>query len=157
MDPAKSTTIECILQEVMTVGRRLKGMDSNISALTAETKSIGMDIAGFQNRVTGLEQRITAVENHLKGIPERDHELLFLHSKVIDLQDRSRRDSVRFFGFLENSEGSDTKGFLRNTIPVITGLTFDPPLEFQWAHRLGPKQQDSPIWPHPINACFLRH
>ncbi|KAJ1191675.1 hypothetical protein NDU88_000991 [Pleurodeles waltl] len=39
----------------------------------------------------------------------------------------------------------------------MTSLTFDPPLEFQRAHRLGPKSPDGASRPHPIIACFLRH
>ncbi|KAJ1110439.1 hypothetical protein NDU88_007790 [Pleurodeles waltl] len=44
------------------VGRRLEGMDNTMASLTAETKSICLDIAGFQSRMMGLEQRVTMVE-----------------------------------------------------------------------------------------------
>ncbi|KAJ1132321.1 hypothetical protein NDU88_010645 [Pleurodeles waltl] len=67
----------------------LEGMDSTISALAAETKSVHLDIAGFQSRMKGLEQRVTTMEDHLNTMPERDQELLFLRSKLIDFEDRS--------------------------------------------------------------------
>ncbi|KAJ1182192.1 hypothetical protein NDU88_007386 [Pleurodeles waltl] len=101
-DPTSSapdTTMDRILQEIMAVTRRLEGMDPNISTLMAETKSIQMNIAGFQNRVMDLQHRISVAEDHLNTLTERDQELLFLQSKVIDLEDRSRRDNIRFFGF----------------------------------------------------------
>ncbi|KAJ1105734.1 hypothetical protein NDU88_003139 [Pleurodeles waltl] len=79
------------------VGCRIEGLDSNISALAAETKSIHLDTVGFQNRVTDLEHRITTVEAHLNVIPDGNQELLFLRSKVIDLEDRSRRNNAHFF------------------------------------------------------------
>ncbi|KAJ1199314.1 hypothetical protein NDU88_003151 [Pleurodeles waltl] len=80
-DPAGSaldTTTDCILQEITVVWRKLEGMDSNISPLTAENKSIRMDVVGFQNHVTDLEHRIWVVDGHLNTLRERDQELLFL-------------------------------------------------------------------------------
>ncbi|KAJ1155177.1 hypothetical protein NDU88_007912 [Pleurodeles waltl] len=55
-DPVQGATMECILQEISAMGRRLEGMDNAMASLTAETKSMHMDIAGFQSRVLGLEQ-----------------------------------------------------------------------------------------------------
>ncbi|KAJ1143010.1 hypothetical protein NDU88_009322 [Pleurodeles waltl] len=60
---ALDTRMDCILQEITAVGRRLEGMDSNISMLKAETKSIHMDIVGFQNRVTEQEHCISVAED----------------------------------------------------------------------------------------------
>ncbi|KAJ1137373.1 hypothetical protein NDU88_003782 [Pleurodeles waltl] len=57
-DTAQDPTMERILQEITAVGRSLEGMDTNISALAAETKSIRQEIAPFQNRVQGLEHPI---------------------------------------------------------------------------------------------------
>ncbi|KAJ1150923.1 hypothetical protein NDU88_003710 [Pleurodeles waltl] len=97
--PAQDTAMDCILQEITAVGRRLGGMDFTICTLAAETKAICLDIAGFEPRVMGLEQRVTLMEDHLNTVPDRDQELLNLHIKLIDLEDRSHRDKVHFFGF----------------------------------------------------------
>ncbi|KAJ1145473.1 hypothetical protein NDU88_011759 [Pleurodeles waltl] len=141
-DSAQKSTRDRILQEISAVGHRLEGMDNAMASLTAETTSIRLDIAGFQSRVTGLEQRVTTVEAHVASSQDRDQELLYLSSKMIDLEDRSRRDNARFLGFPESIEGMDIHSFLRETLPKLTGITFDPPLEFQRAHRLGPKRSD---------------
>ncbi|KAJ1123265.1 hypothetical protein NDU88_001738 [Pleurodeles waltl] len=61
-DSAQESTMDRILQEISAVGHRLEGMDSAMVSLTAETKSIRLDIAGFQTRVLGLEQQVTTVE-----------------------------------------------------------------------------------------------
>ncbi|KAJ1198513.1 hypothetical protein NDU88_002353 [Pleurodeles waltl] len=71
-----------ILQEISVVGRRLEGMDNAMASLTVETKSIHLDIAGFQSRVLGLEQRVSLVEAHATSSWDRDQELLYLHSKL---------------------------------------------------------------------------
>ncbi|KAJ1208999.1 hypothetical protein NDU88_004378 [Pleurodeles waltl] len=128
--PASSTPtaiMDCILKEIAVV-RPLEGMVSNIAALTAGTKSIHMDITGFQHHVTGLEQHVVTVEDCLNTVSEQDQELLLLCSKDIDLEDRNCRDNIRIFSLPECLEGTNVRGFLRNTLPTLTGLVFDTPL-----------------------------
>ncbi|KAJ1130702.1 hypothetical protein NDU88_009052 [Pleurodeles waltl] len=55
-DAKQSATMDRILQEVLAVGRKLEGMDSAMASLMAETKSMRLDIAGFQSQVTRLDQ-----------------------------------------------------------------------------------------------------
>ncbi|KAJ1124137.1 hypothetical protein NDU88_002599 [Pleurodeles waltl] len=152
-----NTTMDRIHQEITAVMHRPEGMDSNISTLRAETTFIHTDIAGFQNSVTDQEHSVSVVEDHLNTLPERDQELFFLCSRVIELEDKIHRDNVRFFGFQERVEGSNFKGFLKTTLLALTGLNFDPPLELQRAHRMSPLQQDKSSLPHPIIICFLHY
>ncbi|KAJ1176132.1 hypothetical protein NDU88_001415 [Pleurodeles waltl] len=77
-DTAQDATMERILQEITAVGHRLEGMDSAIPLLTAETKSMCLDIAGFRSRVTGQEQRVSTMEDHINMAQDRDQELLYL-------------------------------------------------------------------------------
>ncbi|KAJ1191550.1 hypothetical protein NDU88_000866 [Pleurodeles waltl] len=156
-DPAQEPTMDRILQEISSVGRRLEGMDNAMVSMAAETKSIRTEIASFQTRVLGLEQRVSKVEAHASSFQDRDQELLFLHRKLTDLEDRSRRDNIRFIGFPENIEGEDRHRFLRDTLLRLTGTTFEPPLEFQRAHRRGPRRTGTDARPRPIIACLLRH
>ncbi|KAJ1135553.1 hypothetical protein NDU88_001992 [Pleurodeles waltl] len=142
VDATQSVTVDHILQEISAVGRKLEGMDTATASLTAETKSMSLDIAGFQAQVTGLDQQVTSVETHIASWVDRDQELLYLRSKLINLEDRSRRNNVCLLGFPENIEGADIHSYLRETLPKLTGITFDPPLKFQRVHRLGPKRRD---------------
>ncbi|KAJ1153321.1 hypothetical protein NDU88_006082 [Pleurodeles waltl] len=102
------------------------------------------DIVGFQSRVAGLEHRMGSLETHVATIQDRDHDLLYLRSKITDLEDRSRRVNIRLFGIPENEEGPDVQAFLGSILPKLTSLTFDPPLEFQRAHRVVPKRPMGP-------------
>ncbi|KAJ1141947.1 hypothetical protein NDU88_008275 [Pleurodeles waltl] len=154
-DSAQESTMDRIPQEILAAGRRLEGMDSAMVSLTAETKSIRMEIASFQTRVLGLEQRVSKVEAHASSFQDRDQEILFLRSKLTDLEDRSRRDNVRFIGFPESIEGEDLHRFLRDTLPRLTGITFEPPLEFQRAHRLGPRRPGTDVRPTDYSPPFL--
>ncbi|KAJ1217521.1 hypothetical protein NDU88_005115 [Pleurodeles waltl] len=85
-----------------------------------------------------------------------EQELLFFCSKLIDLEDRSCRDNVRFFGFPERIEGPNIQPSSRRYFPPLPGK-IGPPLEFQRAHPLEPKRLDRASCQKPIIACLLRH
>ncbi|KAJ1207363.1 hypothetical protein NDU88_002754 [Pleurodeles waltl] len=143
-DKSHLTTMDRILQEITTVRRRIEGMDASITSLTLETKSMRAEIASFQSRVTGLEQRMGLVEAQTTMSRDRDQDLLYLRSKLTDMEDRSRRDDIRLHGIPENEEGADMQSFLSSALPKLTSLDFDPPIEFQRAHRVGPKRSGNP-------------
>ncbi|KAJ1189390.1 hypothetical protein NDU88_006135 [Pleurodeles waltl] len=67
------TAMERILQEISAVGRRLDTMDSKITDLSADSKSIRVDIGSFQTTVTDLDHRLHAVKDQMTNLP--DHEL----------------------------------------------------------------------------------
>ncbi|KAJ1089776.1 hypothetical protein NDU88_002921 [Pleurodeles waltl] len=120
-DSSQDATIERILHEITVVGRRIEGLGTTISALAAENKSIRQHIAGFQNRVTGLEHCVTLVEDHLNVLPDCGLELLSLHSKVIDLEDKSCRNNALFFGFTEQLEEAGVAMFSARFSPRSPG------------------------------------
>ncbi|KAJ1116176.1 hypothetical protein NDU88_004394 [Pleurodeles waltl] len=140
--PKQDDTMERILQEISAIGRRLEGINSNISSLAEKTKSIRTDIPGFQTRLMGLEQRVSTIEDHLNTTPDRDQEIMCLRSKLIDLEERSHRDNVRFFRIPEQTDGTNIQDYLQKT--------FDPALKFQIAHHIGPKWMDGAPRPRPI-------
>ncbi|KAJ1196047.1 hypothetical protein NDU88_005307 [Pleurodeles waltl] len=146
-----------ILQEISAVGRKLEGMDNAMVALTAETSSMCLEITGFQLQISGLDQPVTTVEAQAASWTNRDQELLHLRNRLIDLEDRSRRNNICLLGIPEGTEGADIPSYLRDMLPNLTNTTFDPPVEFQRAHRLGPKRQDGKGRPRPIIACMLSH
>ncbi|KAJ1092721.1 hypothetical protein NDU88_005831 [Pleurodeles waltl] len=154
--PALDAT-DRILQEIASVGRRLEAMDLKITDLTLASSSIRADIAGFRETANNLDQRLSAVEDHIATTPDQEEELKSLRATLTELEDRSRRDNVRFFGIPEQKEGSDIKTFLSSLLTNHFGIEFSPPSEFQRVHRIGPSHKESANKPRPIIACFLRH
>ncbi|KAJ1200227.1 hypothetical protein NDU88_004053 [Pleurodeles waltl] len=127
-------------------------MDLKTTDLTLASSSIRADIAGFRETVTNLDQRLSTVEDHIAAIPDQEEELRSLRAKLTDLEDRSRRDNVRFFGIPEQKEGSDIKAFLSSLLTDNFGIEFSPPSEFQRVHRIGPR-----IKSLQINHVILLH
>ncbi|KAJ1165164.1 hypothetical protein NDU88_005593 [Pleurodeles waltl] len=141
-----------ILQEILAVGHKLECMDNAMVALMAETRSMRLEIAGLQSQISRLDHRVMTVETQVASWTDRDQELLHLRSKLTDLEERSRRNNICLLGFPEGIEGADILSYLLDTLPKLTDTTFDPPLEFQRAHRLGPKRQDGKGRTRPITA-----
>ncbi|KAJ1218688.1 hypothetical protein NDU88_006265 [Pleurodeles waltl] len=153
----QGASMDRILQEISAMGRKLEGMDSAMLTLTAETTSMRLEIAGSQSQISGLDQRVATVETQVASWADNGQELMHLRSILTDLEDRSHRNNIRLMGLPEGIEGTDLTSFLRDTLPKITDITFDPPLEFERVHRFGPKRQDGNGHPRSIIACLLRH
>ncbi|KAJ1177573.1 hypothetical protein NDU88_002826 [Pleurodeles waltl] len=155
VNSCSDTAMERILQEISAVGRRLETMDSKITHLSADSKSIRVDFASFQAMVSDLDHCLHAIENQMASLLGNEPELQYLRHKLTDLEDRTCRDNVCFLGLPAKLEGADTRAFLCDFIPNITSPTFSPSLEFQCAHRFGPLRKQADEWPRPALACFL--
>ncbi|KAJ1098096.1 hypothetical protein NDU88_003212 [Pleurodeles waltl] len=125
--------------------------------MTEDTQGASMDRILQEISAVGRKLEVTTVEAQAASWTNRDQELLHLRSRLTDLEDRSRRNNIRLLGIPEGTEGADIPFYLRDMLPKLTDTTFDPPLEFQRAHRHGPKRQDGKGRPPPIIACMLRH
>ncbi|KAJ1148580.1 hypothetical protein NDU88_001408 [Pleurodeles waltl] len=108
-----------ILQEISAVGPKLEGMDNAMTALTAETRSMRLEIAGFQSQISGLDHRVAAVESQVALQTDRDQELLHLRSKLTDLEDRSGGNNIRFLGFPANRRGLKRQNGKDRPRPII--------------------------------------
>ncbi|KAJ1100733.1 hypothetical protein NDU88_005814 [Pleurodeles waltl] len=74
-DPPALEATDRILQEIASVGRRLKAMDLKITDLTVASSSIRADITGFRETANALDQRLTAVEDQVAALPDQETEL----------------------------------------------------------------------------------
>ncbi|KAJ1194272.1 hypothetical protein NDU88_003561 [Pleurodeles waltl] len=126
-DDTHGVTMDRILQEISAVSSKLEGMDNAMVALTAETRSMRLDITGFQSQISGLDQRVATLETQVASLTDRDLEFSHLCSKLTDLEDRIRRNNVRILGFPEGVEGADIFSYSRDILPKLTDITFDPP------------------------------
>ncbi|KAJ1181570.1 hypothetical protein NDU88_006775 [Pleurodeles waltl] len=75
---SQGASMDRILQEISAVGRKLEGMDSAMMALTAETRSMRLEITGFQSQISGLDQRgaqTRSKEAGREGMPSLNHSL----------------------------------------------------------------------------------
>ncbi|KAJ1178864.1 hypothetical protein NDU88_004106 [Pleurodeles waltl] len=145
-----------ILQEISAVGRKLEGMDNAMVALMAETRSMRLEIAGFQSQIWAGSTSDDSgspscfLDQQRPGTPAPPQQA----NRSREQKPQKRHPPSQNPG---RDGGPDIPSYLRDMLPKLTEITFDPPLEFQRAHRLGPKRKDGKGRPRPIIACMLRH
>ncbi|KAJ1088834.1 hypothetical protein NDU88_001989 [Pleurodeles waltl] len=116
-----------------------------------------LEIAGFQSPETELEHRMATREDHIHTVLDKDQELLFLHSKLIGMEDRSWRDNIRLFGFPEHTESTDTPLLPLLRPPKIDRNSFRTAFGVPESTSSGPKEERWNLQTPPITACLLRH
>ncbi|KAJ1192086.1 hypothetical protein NDU88_001398 [Pleurodeles waltl] len=158
--PQDIASMDLILKEISAVGQRLGSMDVKISDLATEMKTIRMDLNCFHTKVEILDQRTTFLEEKLDNAEYWGPDIWHLKQKVIDLEDRARRNNIRFYGIPEKMEvNNDVKNLLLTLIPRLLNISFEHPLELQRAHRIRSRTSTSTLESRPrsIIACLLRH
>ncbi|KAJ1126483.1 hypothetical protein NDU88_004890 [Pleurodeles waltl] len=78
VDYHPGTAIENILHEISAIGCRLQAIDSRITDLSADSKSIRVDIAGLQTKATDLDHCLHTVESRIAPLPDHEPKLQFL-------------------------------------------------------------------------------
>uniref|UniRef100_A0A672HY36 L1 transposable element RRM domain-containing protein n=1 Tax=Salarias fasciatus TaxID=181472 RepID=A0A672HY36_SALFA len=88
--------------------------------------------------------------------PATRDEVNALQQKLDDLKNRSRRNNLRFVGFPEGCEGTDTLAFICDAVPRLLNIDFQDGLEIDRAHRSFARQKPDGQPPRVIIARFLR-
>uniref|UniRef100_A0A087X3W3 L1 transposable element RRM domain-containing protein n=1 Tax=Poecilia formosa TaxID=48698 RepID=A0A087X3W3_POEFO len=123
-----------------------------------------------ERRIADIVSRIAEMEDHLCFLEDAREkqeanpmassaEVEILRQKLDDMENRERRNNLRFLGFTESCEGSDLVAFLKPTLPTLLNINFPKGLEIDRAHRLGqlsPGQGNQPSRPRPIIVRFER-
>lgn len=138
--------------------------DQKLEAIWATTSATDSKLAEITNRISQVESRIRFLEDateSLKANPTATAaEVEVLRQKLDDIENRERRNNLRFIGFPEGSEEGDALSFLGRVTPEIMNIDFARGLEIDRAHRIGALRKspdsDRPAPARPIIARFLR-
>lgn len=92
-------------------------------------------ISNVEARVEFLKANDQDLQSNQK-VGTQKAEIEVLRDKLTDMEDRSRRNNLRFVGIPEGSEGTDMEVFLEQILPQLLGI---PTLSHGWdierAHR----------------------
>lgn len=138
--------------------------DKKLEAIWVTTSATDSKLAEITSRISQVESRLgfleEANERQLANPPATVTEVEALRQKVDDIENRERRNNLRFIGFPEGCEDGDTISFLVKILPEILNLAFSGGLEIDRAHRIGGLRKSSgpehPSTARPIIARFLR-
>ena len=136
--------------------------DQLISTLSVQVGKLEAEFENMKESQNFVTSETTVMETEMdKSFSENSKKLEELENKTQDLEDRSRRDNVVFFGIAESDGIENTEALLFNVLKNYNVLdhTFnsDTQAYFERVHRLGPRKKDA-TRPRPIIAkmSFLK-
>lgn len=138
--------------------------DKKLEAIWVTTSATDSKLAEITNRISQVESRLgfleEANERQQANPPATVTEVEALRQKLDDIENRERRNNLRFIGFPEGCEDGNTMSFLIKCLPEILNLDSPGGLEIDRAHRIGGLRKSSgpehPSPARPIIARFLR-
>lgn len=142
--------------------KAFKAMEKQVSDKIDEILSAVMDVT---KRMTEAEERISGTEDNIVQLKTRndtlEKQVKSLSDKVVDLENRSRRNNLRLVGLPEKEEGSDACAFLEKFLPEILEMDQScTPLIIERAHRIpsssqGRNRQDGKMQPRTVIMKFI--
>lgn len=155
-------------QQTQDISRDLSNIFATLSTISNDVKGIEeirRTTTSMEEKLSTLMTRLSDVEARLDYLEQGEQErqanpvatkedLRLVWDKLEDLENRSRRNNVRFIGIPEGKEDGDTTSFIEKLIPTLLGL--EKKCEIDRAHRVPTQQPQPGDRPRPILARFLR-
>ncbi|CAL9700065.1 unnamed protein product [Knipowitschia caucasica] len=135
----------------------------DLKAIKEMTASVDEKLSSFVTRLTEVEDRVSGIEDTLakqkENPPVTKAEWRELRDQMAMMEDRSRRNNLRFVGFSEGIEKNDATGLLSRFITTTLDITATAPqgFEIERAHRTPTQRTAYSERPRTIIATFLRH
>ena len=128
------------------------------------TTAIEGKLVDITSRISNAESRLDFLEDASKAAeadpPATRSEVAELREMIDSLENRCRRNNLRFVGFPEGCcEEEETLAFIQDTIPRLLNLQFPGGLELDRCHRINTRRNPNdnrPPRPRVIIARFLR-
>ena len=128
--------------------------EEKLNIIQRATEAVESKLAEITTRIGNAEARLDFLEDAHKVLetdpPATKTEVEQLRRKIDDLENRSRRNNLRFVGFPEGCEGRDALSFLRDTIPQLLHLDYPNGVE------IARRRPDGDLPPRAILARFLK-
>lgn len=112
----------------------------SLKEIRKATTSMEGKLSALMKRISDVEARVEFLEANDRDLqsnpPARMAEIEVLRDKITDMEDRSRRNNLRFLGIPEGNEGTDMEAFLEEVLPQILGMpTPSHGWDIERAHR----------------------
>ena len=170
-EPAASNTPTAtdgiVARELANMSRLIKdtseAQDKKLEDIKRSTFAVENKLTEISERLNHVEARLTFLEEANQELQENPpatrEEVELLRQKLDNIENRERRNNLRFVGFPEECEGGDARAFLCDNIPKTWNIDFAERLEIDRAHRIGARRQSEPGQtprPRALIARFLR-
>lgn len=150
-----------IAQDISNIYSALTKISEDLGGLAEirhTTASVETKLSSLITRMDDMEKRVESLEmteqEWQANPPASKSDVGQIWDKLQDMEDRSRRNNVRFVGFPEGKEGGDVVTFLEELLPNL--LNIEGRREIERAHRITGQRPAPGDRPRPILVRFLR-
>lgn len=121
-------------------------------------KNMTSRVTEVEQRMVKSEEKIEKVEELQSAVEKFKKENEYLHNKVDQLENYSRRENIRIIGLKEGCENGDPIKFLEKWIHEVFGEQNLPEsLQIERAHRIYAPRSTEDERPRPMLVRFLRY
>ena len=99
-------------------------VEDNTAKTAVELASFQSELNSFNVKHQQMESRIQKLEQATAGSQNWEQDHWYLQRKLVDMEDRNRRENIQISGIKENLEGKDMISFLTQLLPDLTSLQF---------------------------------
>lgn len=154
---AEEPSLKQIMEAIYTCQTTLT---EHIDGMRAEMSFLKQDVQTIRERASEAEQRISDMEDvvwPMEGKVQYLHKEINAHTDNLgDMEDRQRRNNVRFVGFPEKAEGTQPEDFLELWLKDnMADTTFSRLFAIERAHRIPSKPPPPGAHPRPMIARIL--
>ena len=128
--------------------------ESKVSKLEDSVSQAKAEIVELKQRNSELQAEICELKESSPTAPPPVADVSELHAKLNDLEDRSRRNNLKFEGVAEGPNENWEQSTEKILKIISDKLQISEPVEIERAHRIGKPSADRS---RPIIARFLRH
>lgn len=150
-----------IAQELSNIYSTLTKISDELGGLAEirrTTASVETKLSSLITRMDEVEKRVEYLEmaeqEWQANPPASKTDVGQIWDKLEDMENRLRRNNVRFVGFPEGKEGGNVVSFLEELLPNL--LNIEGRREIEWAYRIAGQRSTPGDRPRPILARFLR-
>ena len=149
------------IASIFAILKQISGELQSLKEIRKATTSMEGKLSALMDRISDVEGRLGFLEESDKKLqanpPARRDELEGLKEKLVDMEDRHRRNNLRFIGIPEGSEQDDMLSYLRKILSQLLGIASPPDgWDIERAHRALAPRPPSTERPRPVIARFMR-
>ncbi|KAI4872542.1 hypothetical protein NFI96_003898 [Prochilodus magdalenae] len=128
------------IASIFAILKQISGELQSLKEIRKATTSMEGKLSALMDRISDVEGRLGFLEESDKKLqanpPARQDELEGLKEKLVDMEDRHRRNNLRFIGIPEGSEQDDMLSYLRKILSQLLGIASPPDgWDIERAHR----------------------
>ena len=155
-EPLQANEIAQELGNIYSTLTKISGDLGELAEIRRSTASVETKLSSLITRMDDMEKRVeyleTTEQEWKANPPASKTDVGQIWDKLEDMENRSRRNNVRFVGFPEGKEGGNVVRFLEELLPNL--LNIEGKREIERAHRIAGQRPAPGDRPRP--ARFLR-